>query len=126
MEIVFDLLAKMSRIGKGVNHLLIHLREISGLILNLKLLASLDKDFLNPWVFAHVGVREQMVDSVVVEPEIFNGLEEGEAGLDIGAAVDLGDAPICGLLTVNVPGSLSVVVHEGDRKIIDGAHTGGN
>jgi len=66
VEIVFDLLAKMSRIRKRVHHLLIHLGEISCLILNFKLLASLDKDFLDGWVFAHVSVWEKMVDSVVV------------------------------------------------------------
>ena len=69
-------------------------------VLDVVLFAEAHQDLLYRRVMREIGFREQMVDGVVVEPEVHTGFYERGIHRPIRRAVQLGLPPITGRITL--------------------------
>ena len=72
IEVRLDFFSKMSGVSKRVHHFLIHREEVGCLVLYVELFASFDQHILNSWVLAHVGMGKEVMDGVVIQPQVLD------------------------------------------------------
>ena len=83
------------------------------------LLARSNQYFLNRRVVAEIRPWKQMMDGVVIQPQIHNGLQKGHVHPPIRGTVQLCVAPVFGGVSAfDIVGVFRIVVHQCQRKVI--------